>query len=80
MLIVTLSYNTFEVIQLQREESATKSNVSTKAVFILLSVEGIDTQTLPLLTGSLQSVFSIKCMWLKFKLNWILPSRLAYVI
>jgi len=62
MLIVTLSYNTFEVIQLQREESATKSNVSTKAVFILLSVEGIDTQTLPLLTGSLQSVFSIKCM------------------
>jgi len=62
MLIVTLSYNTFEVIQLQREESATKSNVSTKAVFILLSVEGTDTQTLPLLTGSLQSVFSIKCM------------------
>jgi len=34
MLIATLSYGKFENIQLQREESATKSNESRKMLFI----------------------------------------------
>jgi len=35
MLIATLSYSKFESIQLQREESAGKSNESRKMLFIL---------------------------------------------
>ena len=35
MLIATLSYSNFESIQLQREESAEKSNESRKMLFIL---------------------------------------------
>jgi len=35
MLITTLSYSKFESIQLQREESAEKSNESKKMLFIL---------------------------------------------
>jgi len=35
MLIATLSCGKFEIIQLKREESATKSNESRKMLFIL---------------------------------------------
>jgi len=35
MLTATLSYSNFESIQLQREESAEKSNESRKMLFIL---------------------------------------------
>jgi len=35
MLISALSYGKFDIIQLQREESATKSNKSRKMLFIL---------------------------------------------
>jgi len=35
MLIAALSYGKFEIIKLQREESATKSNESRKMLFIL---------------------------------------------
>jgi len=35
MLIVTLSYSKFEIIQLQREETAAWYNESTKMFFIL---------------------------------------------
>jgi len=35
MLIATLSYSTFESIQLQHEESAEKTNKSRKILFIL---------------------------------------------
>jgi len=35
MLTATLSYGKFEIIQLKREESATKSNESRKVLFIL---------------------------------------------
>ena len=34
MLIATLAYSKFESIQLQREESAVKSNESRKMIFI----------------------------------------------
>jgi len=44
MLIVTLSYSTIESsIQLQREESAEKSNESKKTLFYFVSVEAVDT-------------------------------------
>ena len=35
MLIAALSYGKFEIIQLQREESGTKSNERRKVLFIL---------------------------------------------
>jgi len=35
MLIATLSYSKFEIIQLQREESAVKSNESRKMILFL---------------------------------------------
>jgi len=35
MLIATLSYSKFEIIQLQREESAAKSDLSSKMLLIL---------------------------------------------
>jgi len=35
MLIAALSYGKFEIIQLQREEPATKSSESKKMLFIL---------------------------------------------
>jgi len=35
MLTAALSYGKFEIIQLQRKESATKSNESRKMLFIL---------------------------------------------
>jgi len=35
MLTATLSYGTFEIIHLKREESATKSKESRKLLFIL---------------------------------------------
>jgi len=57
MLIATLSYGKFEIIQLKREESATKSNESRKVLFILQVFVGA--LTLPLLTDSLYHVFSI---------------------
>jgi len=34
MSIANLSYNKFEIIQLQREESAAKSNVSSKIILL----------------------------------------------
>jgi len=55
------SYSKFEIIQLKQEESAAKPSVSSKTLFVA-SAEGL---TLPLLTDCLQSVFSIKRMWLK---------------
>jgi len=49
----------FEIIQLQGVDSAAKSNISRKKLFIL---EELRTLTLPVLTDSLQSVFLIKRM------------------
>jgi len=50
MLIATLSYSKqFEIISLQRKESTTKSNVSSKMLFIL---QGLRELTLPLLTDT----------------------------
>jgi len=43
MLTATLSYSKFEIIQLQREESAAKSNISGNMFFILEVHEGIET-------------------------------------
>jgi len=59
MLIATKSYSKFEIIQLQKEESVAKPNVSRKTLFIL---EVLRALTLPLFTNCLQSVFSIKRM------------------
>jgi len=73
MLIASCQFYTkFEIIQLPREESAgtaAKSNVSNKMLLWVLRV-----LTLPLLANSLQSVFSIKHMWLKWHL---LPKQSA---
>ena len=80
----------FEIIQLQGVDSAAKSNISRKKLFIL---EELRTLTLPVLTDSLQSVFLIKRMWLKwiwsefflpvdwillFEHSWIWKTSIAY--
>jgi len=58
-----LFYAKFEIIQLPREESAVKSNVSSTSKMLLQVLRVL---TLLLLTNSLQSVFSLKHMWLKW--------------
>jgi len=62
MLVAILSYCKREIVPLQWEVSAAKSNVSRKMVFILKVLRAL---TLPLLTDSLQSmsVSSIKRMY-----------------
>ena len=83
MWIATLSYCKREIISLQRVNSAAKSNVSRKTVFIL---EVLRTLTLPLLTDSLQSVSVIKRMQLKsmkmtfFPVNWILLFKHSWIL
>ena len=57
-----LFYTKFEIIQLPREKSAVKSNVSSTSKMLLQVVRVF---TLRLLTNSLQFVFSIKHMSLK---------------
>jgi len=76
MLIATLSCSKFEIIPLEQVDSAAKSNVRRKMVFIL---EVLRTLTLPLLTDSLQTVSWIKRMDVTtmknfnfFSVNWIL--------
>jgi len=61
MLIATLSYSElFEIISLQREELAAKSNVSSKMLFILQRLSEL---TLPLLTDT-----EITCPWVHIKI------------
>jgi len=76
MLIATLSCSKFEIIPLEQVDSAAKSNLRRKMVFIL---EVLRTLTLPLLTDSLQTVSWIKRMDVTtmkyfnfFPVNWIL--------
>ena len=76
MSIATLSYCKREIIPLQRVDSAAKSNVSRKMVFIL---EVLRTLIPPLQTDSLQSVSSIKRMQLNEN-NAFFPSQLDFVV
>jgi len=76
MLIATLSCSKFEIIPLEQVDSAAKSNLRRKMVFIL---EVLRALTLPLLTDSLQTVSWIKRMDVTtmkyfnfFPVNWIL--------
>jgi len=60
MFITTLSYSKFEIIQVQREKSAAKSDLCRKMLLILQVVKGIGT------TDCLHFTFSIKLMRTKW--------------
>ena len=74
MLIATLSYCKFEIIPLQRVNSAAKFNVIDCIILVALR-----TFKLPLLTDRLQSVLYIQRMPLQWK-KWIFPHSLDFLI